>query len=613
MSRKILFGALVAMSLSSVAAEVDFSYNSGGLDPYGYGYSKPQEYDVAVALDAPDMVGKQVLGFSVPVFAADYVLQPKAWLSNELSVSKLDSKFSPDLVCYDVVVKDGMIDFTFSEPYTVPESGVFVGYSFSFSDVPESSGLKPVAVADGNKAGGLWLHAGTSQKRWADISGRYEIVSAMTVRLAGDFPSDAAGCEIVGDRIYAARGESSVLNVNVVNSGSNGVSSFDYRYTVSGIEKSGTCTLPEPLPGILGRETQVAVDIDPVAELGEFDLRFCVTGVNGKSNGAGDSVAECGLTVQPFVAVYRPLVEEYTGRGCGWCPRGYVMLEQMHLYYGDQFVGLAYHNYNNDGMSCVEKLPFNASSAPACFFNRGATLDPGQIPAAWVKAKDNNTPADVQVWLEWADDSRTMLRATARTRFIYDIPENEYLFSFALIADGLTEATWGQSNSYGDYEMSDAYDSPYWDLFIGKGSPVTGLVYNDVVVYYKEISGVQGSLPADIKAEEWYEFSYEIPVDEVKTLGGVDVVKDFDKTRMVAIVLDGKTGKPLNCASSIYPDGSEPQPLPTAVGVVSSDVATVAVRYFDLHGREVSVPVKGVYVEVMQMSDGSVVSKKIMR
>lgn len=613
MLRNILTVAVVAMCLSATAAEVDFTYNSYGMDPYGYGYSKPQVFDIGVALDDPVLVGKQILGFSVPVFDSEYVSQPKVWLSEELSVSKIDSKFTPDLACYDAVISDGVLNFSFSEPYTIPGSGVYLGYSFAVSDVPESAGSKPVAVVDGTAVGGLWLHAESSQKRWAEMSGRYGIVSAMMVRLAGDFPDDAADCRILCDHIYAAKDEPSVLNVSIVNRGENGISSFDYKYSVAGVEKTGTCILDAPLPGIIGSGVDVDIEIDPVADLGDYDLEFYVTSVNGVLNGIESNAVSCDFTVQPFVAVYRPLVEEYTGRSCGWCPRGYVMLEQMNLFYGDQFVALAYHNFNNDGMTCVETLPFHASGAPACFFNRGSSLDPDQIPAAWVKAKDNNTPADVQVQLEWADDDHTRLKATARTRFIYDIPENEYLFSFALLADGLKNDKWGQSNSYGDYEMSPQYDSAYWDLFIGKGSPVMGLEYNDVVVFYKEISGVPGSLPAEIVADEWYEFSYEIPVDEVKTLDGKDVVEDFNKTRMVAIVLNGNTGKPLNCASSIYPDGTVPEPMPTEVKALDSDAGIVAIRYLDLQGREVSNPSEGLYIKVELKSDGTSKSTKIVK
>lgn len=217
------------------------------------------------------------------------------------------------------------------------------------------------------------------------------------------------------------------------------------------------------------------------------------------------------------------------------------MIEQMTLYHGSRFVALAYHNYNNDGMTCIESVPFSFSGAPTCSLNRNQGVDPDLIPAMWEKAAENPSIADVECDLEWADDEHTLLKATARVRFINDIEANGYLFSIALAADGLSNERWAQSNGYGSYEMSDAYSSPYWDLFIGKGSPVFGLEFNDVIVHSSDFKGVAGSLPESIEAEKWYEFTYEIPIAEVLTLDGKEVVKNFDKTRAVAIVVDSAT------------------------------------------------------------------------
>lgn len=613
MIRTALTCAAVAICFPALAVEAGFTYNSSGMDPYGFGYTKSQVYDVGVAIGSPALTGRQILGFSVPVFDSEYVGEVKAWLSAELSVSKLSSEFTPDIACYDAAVSDGVLTFSFPEPYVIPESGVYVGYSFAVSDVPESAGSLPVAVVDGNTSGGLWLHAAISQKKWADLAARNNIVSAMTVTVAGDLPGDAVAFSIAGDHIYAAKEESSTVVVNIVNQGVNGISSFDYSYSVAGIDKSGYCELPSPLPGVLGMGCEVEIGIDPIAALGDYDLEFEVTAVNGNKDVGAENKAVSLFTVQPFVAVYRPLIEEYTGRACGWCPRGYVMFEQMNLYHGDQFVGLAYHNYNNDGMTCVEDLPFSASGAPTCFLNRGNGVDPDRIPDMWMKVRDSNTPADVKVDLEWTDDSRTCLKATASARFLYDMPDNNYLFSIALLADRLSDEKWGQSNGYADFDMSPAYNSPYWDLFIGKGNPVMGLEYNDVVVYYKEISGVDGSLPESVVADTWYEFTYYIPVDDVKTVDGKDVVSDFDKTRAVAIVLDGSTGKPLNSASSLYPDGTHHEPLPSSVSELKPEVSSLWVRYIDLQGREMRSPSGGIFIRLEGFSDGSVKSSKVVK
>ncbi|MCM1489341.1 MAG: hypothetical protein NC095_00735 [Muribaculum sp.] len=607
----LTFAFASMLSLSSFAAEIGFSYNSSDADPYGYGYSKPQVYDIGIALDSESLIGSKIVSFSVPVFSSPYVSDVKVWLSRELTTSKLDSKFTADIATYDVSLTDGEINFTFPTPYEIPEGGIYLGYSFNISGFPEGSSPAPVAVVDGNTTGGLWLHAETSQKRWADFAGRSGIVSAMEVTLDGSFPENSATANVVSEHIYAAKGETSFAKINVCNWGLRGISSVEYQFSVDGQTSSSTYEFETPVPAVFGRTAEFEAEIPAIDKLGEYNYEFKVIKVNGEDCESMSQSSSCPFTVQPFVAVYRPLVEEYTGRSCGWCPRGYVMLEQMNLYYGDQFVAMAYHNYGSDGMTCVSTIPFSASGAPMCSFNRSNSVDPDMIPALWTRAKDNNTPADVKVSLEWADESKTILRANAKVRFINDIPESDYLFSIALVADGLSNDKWGQSNGYGDYEMSPQYESPYWDLFIGKGSPVMGLEYNDVVVYYKEMSGVEGSLPASIVAGIWYDFSYDIPVADVKTTSGNDVVSNFDKTRAVAVVVNGKNGKPLNCASSIYPDGTVPEPMPSVVESLEESSSVTDTLYFDFQGRLVVHPKHGLYIRAERLSDGSLRTSKI--
>lgn len=597
--------------LSASAADIGFSYNSDGAEPFGYGYSKPQVYDVGIALDSETMTGSKIKSIYVPVFNETYMSDVKVWLSKTLETSKLDSKFTADIDTYDVTVTDGAINFTFPTPYEIPEGGVYLGYSFNISDFPAGTSPAPVAVVEGNTPGGLWVHAETSQKRWADLSGRNNIVSAIEVTLEGEFPENSATANMLSEHIYAAKGEPSYAKISLCNWGLNGISSVEYEFSINGETLVSSYEFETPVPAVLGRIVEFEAEIPAVNDLGEYNYEFKLIKVNGADCDAISQTISCPITVQPFVAVYRPLVEEYTGRSCGWCPRGYVMLEQMNLYYGDQFVAMAYHNYNNDGMTCVSSVPFSASGAPLCALNRSNSVDPDLIPALWAKTKENNCPADVNVSLEWTDDTKAILRANAKVRFIKDIPESDYLFSIALVADGLSNENWGQSNGYGDYSMSPQYESPYWDLFIGKGSPVMGLEYNDVVVYYKEMNGVEGSLPASVEADTWYEFTYDIPVSDVKTLDGKDVVSDFNKTRAVAVVVNGKNGKPLNCAYSIYPDGTVPEPLPTAVEAIESELKVTETLYFDFQGRAVVHPADGLYIKAERLSDGSFRTSKV--
>lgn len=617
MGRNILLGLSLAAFLAASANEINFTYNAFGADAEGYGYKKEQVYDVAIALDAPQMVGSQIVGLNVPVYSTEYVSGASVWLSKELTASKgTQTYFTPDEASYAVEIKDGEISFDFPEPYTIPKGGIFLGYSFTVSGIPSGESAEPVAVVAGLTPGSLWLHASESQTKWSDLSGRKEVMSAMTVTLSGDFAENEASVASNTKQLYAAKGESALLNIEVENWGDKGISSFDYAYTVDGSEGTGHFDFEESVPAILGRKGIAQIEVQAPVALGDYNVELKITKVNGEDNAIEQAPYAIPMTVQPFVATYRPLIEEYTGLRCGWCPRGYVMLEQMKLYHGDLFVGMAYHgSMEGDQMTYISEsdFPMYVSGYPAASFNRGGSIDPSNIPTLWDASRDVNTAADIAVDLQWADEEQTKLTASAKVRFINDIPENQYLLSFALLADGMGDPTWGQSNAYADYEPTGIYTGPYWNLFVGQPSTVFGLTYNDVVVCYPDKNGIAESLPASIEAEKWYEYTFEVETENVRTLKGSNNIKDFNKTRVIAMVVNGKSGKPLNCISSIYPNGEVPEPELMAVNTLDAEkVQVVATTYFDLQGRRINEPTKGLSICCEQLSDGSIRSKKIL-
>ncbi len=618
MAKKIFLGLSLAAFLSASASEIEFSYNAFGSDPEGYGYKKDQVYDVGIALDAPQMIGNKIVGLKVPVYSTEYVSGVSVWLSKELTATKGTlTYFTPDEASYEVELIDGELNFSFPEPYEIPKGGIYLGYSFTVSGIPSGMSAEPVAVTTGNNPGSLWLHASESQTKWSDLSTRKEIMSAMTVILAGDIPANAAKVSSKKQHIYAAKGGETPLTIEVENWGDKGISSFDYIYKVDEAEGTGHFDFEETIPSVLGRTAKADIAIQAPANLGEYNFDIKITKVNGEDNEVAQEAFAIPMTVQPFVATYRPLIEEYTGLRCGYCPRGYVVLEQMHLYHGDLFVGMAYHgSMEGDQMTYIKEseFPLSFSGYPAAAFNRGGNINPADIPTLWDASRDVNSAADIAVELKWADEEQTKLIANAKVRFINDIKENPYLLSFALLADGMGNPTWGQSNGYSDFEPTGIYAGPYWDLFIGKGSPVFGLTYNDVVVYYPDKSGIAESLPASIEADTWYEYTFEVETANVLTLAGSNNIEDFNKTRVIAMVVNGKNGKPLNCISSIYPNGEKPEPEPTIVNALDDqETEIIATTYYDMQGRRISENAKGIIICCEQMSDGTTRAKKIFQ
>lgn len=83
------------------------------------------------------------------------------------------------------------------------------------------------------------------------------------------------------------------------------------------------------------------VPVGPTSTVGTQTLTLTAETFNGAPNGDSRKTATGTVVVMPFMPVTRPLIEEYTGLGCGWCPRGYIAMEEMAEKYGADFVGLA--------------------------------------------------------------------------------------------------------------------------------------------------------------------------------------------------------------------------------------------------------------------------------
>ena len=584
-------------AFSATAATDDYSANALGEKNQWYGFSREETYDVAMHLTSPEFAGKKVKGFKVDIpGGVNYVKEVSGWLS-----ASLDADFTPTIATGTGEYRNKVLNITFSQPYEVPDSGVYIGYSFKVTRTNHDSTDKPIAYVNGNTPEALWVHSSSSQKKWANYSKRYGYVSTMTVNLEGDFAKDAA-TPLITDEIFLGNDKGGSVEVHVTNWGTDAISSIDYSFSTPALKGTGSYTFDTPIAATLGRQQTAVVDIPAMEGSGVNELSITIDKVNGADNAAKVKDVEASFTLQPFVPNYRPLVEEFTGLNCGWCPRGYVMLEDMKQQYGDEFVALSYHSsgWEGNAMTCIDpsNFPLKPDDYPSASLNRNATIDPSNIPAMWEGCYKNQTPGEIQVDYSWADETHTMLKATASARFLKDYAESNYRIAFAVLADSLCSEKWVQSNYYNTYSPSELYPSENWALFIGKDKEIPGLVFNDIVVKYDEVRGIEGSLPATINAGEWYECSYEFSPDSVTTLRGTHLVSNFNKTRVVAIIVDSRTNAILNCVSSIYPDGN------SAVKGIETEAEVVSTVYYNLQGMRVSNRAKGLVIKEERLANG---------
>ena len=300
--------------------------------------------------------------------------------------------------------------------------------------------------------------------------------------------------------------------------------------------------------------------------------------------------------------VRRSVVEEYTGTWCGNCPRGMVGLQRLTEDFGDRCIAIAVHTStaNNEPMQISGYPDLQPGSGiPACSIDRGEKLDPYRgsstayhygIAADFAARLAEPTEAGLELTAQWNDDYQWDVRLTATTTFAIDSPTAPYRLTFVLLEDGLkgegkdwaqvnyfsTAAGYDDSKTFLDDDLKWWRDAPY---------QVTGVEYNHVPVNTLGIKGgIQGSIQAPIVSYEPQTYSNTITTLNVK------VIQDKSRLTAVAMLLNTETGRIVNAAKAAI--------LPYGAAAVH-DVAAPQQQSdetFDLQGRRVARPQKGLYI-----------------
>jgi hypothetical protein len=316
--------------------------------------------------------------------------------------------------------------------------------------------------------------------------------------------------------------------------------------------------------------------------------------------------------IMDFVPVHRALVEEYTGTWCGWCTRGLVAMKKLAETYGDDFIGVAYHN--GDPMEIMTQYPSPVQGFPSAFVERNYDVDP------YYGYEDNGfgmkdvvdyvmsqlAVADINVKADWVDEAKSELKATVESNFVMDAAGSDYGIELMLVEDdmyGPAGTEWDQHNYYSD--MADQYGSdPDLGPLCNLPGTIEGYHFNDVLVATSGV--VDESLPETIVANTPNEFEHSFYVDYIYNTSYEPIIQDKDKLHVVAIVVDRVTGKVLNAAKGHIGNA--------AVNEISDkDKVVASTIYYDLTGRMVNDPSTGIYVKVVRYTDGTQRSFKVLK
>lgn len=469
--------------------------------------------------------------------------------------------------------------------------GLFVGYNYK-----QKSNNYPIGVSSKVECP-FYIYAnipaskGGNGEDWYQInSGGYGLSIQLIVE--GDFAPNAVRPLDFGE-FTVVKGKSKNVAVSLWNIGSK-LTSIDYTIALDG--KAGAEQhLDFGKDFGLGGTHSVEIPFAAASELGASTVTLTITKVNGEENACVKNSATGTLYTVEREFVKRSVVEQFTGTGCGNCPSGHVAMHNMHNLYGDQFIGIALHQFNASDPMYNASYDLGFTGAPQCMVNRssGVLAPYEQMPEVLKASLDEIALTDVTVTGTFAEED-TKVNATAS---VESLVAGDYNIAFMLTADGLTGTTksWKQSNYFckggGRYNSQASMPDDLkflWDM----GSSYVE-TYNDVLIASSYVSSNNKATLPTLVANGTVSSEYTM---KMPTKVALKKALKLDQIYVVALLLDKKTGAIVNAGRARVTGSTGIE------DVTTGSEATVVARY-NVNGVQIAAPVKG--INIVKMSDGT--------
>ena len=600
---------IVYMELTDGSAPVgkaDFyaGYCDDNAQDAGFTAGRAQSYDIAMFVNDPSLKGMKVTGLRISAPHTTNVSQYTGWLSNGLSLKTVDGAkvADPDITSSVANVNRGHAVVMFDEPYEIGENGFFAGYT-----IPVNSEEKPMAITSDKMGGGLWLHTSNALRNWTDKSS----MGSPCIELILEGQQENAATIVLPANTNAKKGDPIYVNATLYNHGTATLEQGEYTYEINGV--TNTATFTNNISGDhWGRNTNITIELPAIADAGNYPLTVTVTKVNNVDNQDVAPTRTGMVNIMDMVPVHRVLVEEYTGTWCGWCTRGLVAMNLLAETFGNDFIGVAYHN--GDPMEITTNYPNSVGGFPNAWVERNYNVDPyyGYESAGFgIKdlveyLKGQLATAEINVKADWIDEARTQIKADVESNFVMNASGSDYALELMLVEDdmfGPAGTEWDQHNYYAT--MADQYgNEPNLGPLCDMPEVMEGFHFNDVLV--ATTGQIAESMPESIAANTINNFDYTFNTDFIYNTSGEAIIQNKDQLHVVAIIVEKATGKVINAAK-----GKVGASAVTEIRDENKEVASTI--YFDLTGRMVSNPDNGIFVKVVRYTDGSQQSFKVLK
>lgn len=623
MKHKLIVSAILSVAFGlPTFAQNTRDINYAGEDLQSWGTNKKEKYDVAVRLNDPILSGAKITGVEIPAVVSEGTDNWSVWLASELT---LENKVNvADVKTVTCTPTDGKVVVTFDEGYTLPETGVYVGYSFEVTDLTDAT-RAPISVGSSTNTEACYVHSSRTYMKWQALNKGTAL--NYTIHLEGNFSKEKVSITPLPDYGELA-GAEFCPTITFRNTGLEDISSINYSCTINGATIDFSDEYSPALTPSIDKDVAVTAYLGILEEAGTYPWSFTITSINGKKYEASDNTVEGTIYAYPYAPAHHPLMEEYTGTWCGWCPKANITMTGMKAEYGDRFIGVVYHT--NDILTISPNPYVTGGGVPGSFIDRGNFVDPYHgtqyeedaecasyrdgFAIDWEKECAVTAVADLTVDTRWTDDSQSAIEAAATVKFIRPYENADFRMMYILVNDEITGSgrNWAQSNYYSkehSAENVEKYAGTDLMALVDMDEKIRDISYHDVAILAPDTYGIEGSLPAEIPYLTELTHTKVLALSDAVTTPPedtrvIDIVQDKSKLTVIASVVDYKTGRVINSRKVRVGESS--------AGVENVEVETNAPEvWYNLQGLQVDAnrATPGIYI----IRKGNSTSKRVVR
>lgn len=572
-------------TIAPTGSELWWGYFSENDEIYGFGVGSHVDYEAAIRIPSyhPQLENAIIKAIRVWIgnSSISKITSFKVWITKRLTNYAEGADYVQEV---DVSsLSAGSNDIALNIPYSIHGKEIYVGYTMKLSS-------QAYAIIEGGEwvENSFYYRVSEGSTEWIEASNFGKL--ALKILVDGVNANDNAASPSDFGTNYVIKGQEVMVPVKITNQGKNPLTSISYTITTNG---NTTAEVTRNMGNIPINNSKV-VDIPFAADSDtrKYDKTLRITKVNGQANEA--EMTEQSASGQLMTILEKPtavpVVEEFTGTWCGWCPIGYDGMESAHETFGDNVVLIAVHSGDVMQISDYSAIYNSVHSFPSSHINRSIDAYPSSstLKKYINQCLDLTTVGEIEVSAEWADEYMYAIDITTHTKFVYSDDNANYGIALVLIEDGLngTSSSWAQANNLSHRSGYESYS--FW---YNAESTVTGLDFNHVAVAAWNIkNGANNSVNPSFTAGESMKYKFQANINSK------GLIQDKSKLKVAALLIDRNTGQIINAAQSTVDEYS-------AISNIL-DTNVIEVERYDINGHKLVTPQSG--INIVRMSDGSV-------